>query len=235
MILFYHPDISDGSTFILSQEESKHIARVLRKRVGDSLHITDGMGFLYAATLLEVHPSGCVVQTTERAPGEDNTPFTLHLAVSPLRNPARWEWLLEKATEAGVREITPVICHRTERHQIKPERWNKILVSAMKQSLRTYLPVIHPPVPFRQLVTESTMVQQYIAWCSDEFSRVMLKDVLETQKDVLILIGPEGDFTPAEVELALQHRFAAVSLGNVRLRSETAALAACFAFMLANG
>jgi len=235
MMLFYHPEIAIDGTSVLSPEESKHIAKVLRKKKGDALRITDGKGFLYSATLLEIHPTGCVVQATKRVAGSDNNAFSLHLAMSPLSNPARWEWLLEKATEAGVREITPLICHHTERHQIRPERWQKIVVSAMKQSLRTHLPVIHHPVPVKQMITACTAAQRYIAWCSEEFGRSLLQKVLEPGVDTVILIGPEGDFILSEVEWALDHRFTAVSLGSARLRSETAAMAACFAFMLVNG
>lgn len=234
MILFYHPDIADGTSFSLTPEESKHCARVLRKNTGDTVQVTDGKGFLYTGTLVEVHPAHCIVQVSNRQPGADTTTFGLHLAVSPLRNPARWEWMLEKATEAGVREITPVTCQRTERHAHKPDRWHKIVVAAMKQSLHSHLPVIHPPATFEEVVGNSPTSQAFIAWCSDDHHRVMLQEVLTPHENALVMIGPEGDFTPREVEMALTNNFTAVSLGNSRLRSETAALAASFIFRILN-
>jgi 16S rRNA (uracil1498-N3)-methyltransferase len=234
MTLFYNPDISEETPFSLSPEESKHCAKVLRKNIGDTVQVTDGKGFLFKGILMEVHPASCVVMPSERQPGTDNKSYGLHLAVSPLRTPARWEWMLEKATEAGVQEITPTLCHRTERYQYKPERWNKIVVAAMKQSLRSNLPVIHPPTPFEQVIRENRLQQSFIAWCNDAHKRIMLQEMLDPGVDALIMVGPEGDFTHQEVEMALNNNCIPVTLGNERLRSETAALAACFTFKITN-
>ncbi len=234
MYLFYHPGINEADTITLSPEESKHCAKVLRQKVGDTLYITNGMGELFSGNLTEVHPAACVVQITGKRPGVDSHYKRLHLAVSPLRNPARFDWLLEKATEAGAGEITPVICHRTERHQVKTARWHKIVVAAMKQSLRTRFPVLNNPVSLSQFHETLTTRQRFIAYCGEDHATAPLHHALQPDLDAIVLIGPEGDFTAEEVERAIQHGFTPVTLGRTRLRSETAALSACFIFKQLN-
>jgi 16S rRNA (uracil1498-N3)-methyltransferase len=231
--MFYCPEIANAQQIILNPVESKHCLKVLRKRTGDFIEVTDGKGMIYHCILIDENLSGCMLTIVKRDTGKDVKPYSLHIAVSPLKNPSRFEWFLEKATETGITEITPLICQRTEKQHIKPERFQNLLISAMKQSGRTLLPRLNQPVGFRELINNSAETGKYIAWCGKE-PKPLLKEVLMQKKNTLILIGPEGDFTEDEVRSATQAGFSPVSLGEARLRTETAALAACFTFNLIN-
>ena len=233
MQLFYNPSLDNSfKQFFFSQEESKHIVKVLRKVEGDVLRITNGRGSLFQAKILEATPKKCKAQIISE---EKTIPrlHSLHIAIAPTKMNERFEWFLEKATEIGIHEITPLLCEHSERKVIKPERLEKVLQSAMKQSLQTYLPKLNPLTPIEEFVNTVQTELKFIAHCQ-EGEKLELKRRVQADKDVLILIGPEGDFSKKEVDLALNHRFLPVSLGRNRLRTETAGVMACATVAIIN-
>lgn len=233
MQLFYNPDISETtSSFTFDKEESKHIVKVLRKSVGDVLHITNGKGWLFDAEIINADIKKCQV-TISNAKQQPKRDYQLHLAVAPTKMNDRFEWFLEKATEIGIDIITPILCDHSERKVIKLDRFEKILQSAMKQSLQCYLPTINELTPFNTFINQDFEGHKFIAHCEDT-DRKSLKSQLKPDQDVLILIGPEGDFSVKEIETALQHNFIPVTLGSTRLRTETAAIAACHSVAYVN-
>lgn len=228
MHLFYTPDVdASHPMYFLSEEESKHCVRVLRLQAGDEVQLIDGRGGRYQAIIHEAHPKRTILKITgvQTAFGKRN--HHLHIAVAPTKNIERFEWFLEKATEIGIDEITPIICQRSERKEVKTDRSAKIITSAVKQSLKAYHPSLNPPILFNKFIQQQLDAQKFIAHCI-EGSKTSLSAAIEKQGSYVILIGPEGDFTPAEVDLALQNEYKAITLGDSRLRTETAALAACF-------
>lgn len=236
MQLFFTPDLNPSlENFILSEEESKHAIRVLRMDTGDRLHLIDGRGGLYEAQIIDPHPKRTVLTILNVAEDFQRPKYHLHIAVGPTKNIDRIEWFLEKATEVGIQEITPVICERSERKEVKLDRLNKVVVAAMKQSLKAYLPKLNPAVSFKQFLREIPKegVQKAIAHCVDA-EKKYLNQVLKPDQHYIILIGPEGDFSEEEIDLALQMGFHPISLGEARLRTETAALAACMEVSLLN-
>ena len=224
---FFFADNTESDIFTLNEEESCHCVRVLRHGVGDKLMVVDGHGTLCHCRILEAHPKHCSVSVEERLRDYGRHSFRLHLAVAPTKNTARMEWLVEKAVEMGIDEITPLVCDHSERNTIKVERLEKIAVSAMKQSLKAFKPVINAPTAFSDLVNTSASDnhQCFIAYCDGEH-RTPLRDAYRAGSDALILIGPEGDFSANEVREALSQGFIPVTLGQYRLRTETAAMAA---------
>ncbi|APU96494.1 16S rRNA (uracil(1498)-N(3))-methyltransferase [Sphingobacterium siyangense] len=236
MQLFFTPDLNPSlENFILSEEESKHAIRVLRMDTGDRLHLIDGRGGLYEAQIIDPHPKRTVLTILTVEEEFQRPKYHLHIAVGPTKNIDRIEWFLEKATEVGIQEITPVICEHSERKEVKLDRLNKVVVAAMKQSLKAYLPKLNPAVSFKQFLREipTEGVQKAIAHCVDA-EKKYLNQVLEPAQHYIILIGPEGDFSEEEIDLALQMGFHPISLGEARLRTETAALAACMEVSLLN-
>ncbi len=233
MQLFYTPDIS-GDRYALSEEESKHCVRVLRLGPGAPVALTDGRGNLYRGRLACVANRRCEVEITgvEREYGRRN--YYLQLAVAPTKNTDRYEWFLEKATEIGVDRITPLLCEHSERRVWKTDRGGKIITAAVKQSLKAYHPVLDELTPFDQLLKTPFEGDKFIAHCHEGVSRKLLRDVLAPGGNALVLIGPEGDFSPREVALALEAGFTGISLGQGRLRTETAAIVACHTFSLMN-
>lgn len=233
MQLFYNPDIHEAtSSFTFDKEESKHIVKVLRKSVGDVLHITNGLGWMFDAEIINADIKKCQANISN-AKQHPKREYKLHLAVAPTKMNDRFEWFLEKATEIGIDTITPILCDHSERKVIKLDRFEKILQSAMKQSLQCYLPIINELTPFNNFVNQDFEGQKYIAHCEDS-DRKSLKNQLKPDQDIVILIGPEGDFSVKEIETALQHNFIPVTLGNTRLRTETAAIAACHSVAFVN-
>lgn len=200
--------------------------RVLRLREGDELHITDGRGTLYRAEVEEAHPKHCTIRIVEEHLEWEKRPYRLTVAVAPTKNIDRIEWFVEKATESGIDRIVPILCDHSERKVIKEERLEKIAVSAMKQSLKAYKPEITPLTPIRALLAEPFEGVKLIAHCEEDMERVFMGDVVTKGEDVMILIGPEGDFSKEEIEVARKAGFREVTLGQSRLRTETAALAA---------
>ena len=233
MYLFYCPDIEKQQT--LSEEESGHCVRVLRYSVGDEILITDGKGTTYTARITSAHPKHCDFEILSREKQEKHHAFHLHIAIAPTKNIERLEWCVEKCVEIGVDEITPLLCRFSERKQLRTDRLEKIILSAAKQSLTPYLPVMHELTPYDTFVKEQAKLNQqnFIAHCYKEDKRV-LKDEIERGRDVLVLIGPEGDFSEQEVAEALDLGFIPVSLGNSRLRTETAGVVACHTAVLIN-
>ena len=236
MYLFYCPDIETKQT--LSEEESAHCVRVLRYSAGDEILITDGRGTTYTARITNPHPKHCDFEIISSEKQEPHHAFHLHIAIAPTKNIERMEWAVEKCVEIGVDEITPLLCRFSERKQLRIDRLEKIILSAAKQSLTPYLPVLHDLTPYEDFIKSQesrvkSQEQNFIAHCYKDEKR-LLKDEIEQGRDVLVLIGPEGDFSEQEVADALAAGFIPVSLGNSRLRTETAAVVACHTAVLIN-
>ena len=233
MQLFYNPDINAASeTFSFDKEESKHIVKVLRKSEGDILHVTNGLGNLFHCEITLASDKKCTVKINQTE-SQKPTDFYLHLAVAPTKMNDRFEWFLEKATEIGIHEITPIICEHSERKVIKTERFDKIIQSAMKQSLQYFLPKLNEPVSFKEFINKKHDGTLFIAHC-EETDKKLLKEAIVPKEKYTILIGPEGDFSEKEIETALQNNYIPVSLGNTRLRTETAAVVACHSIVFSN-
>ncbi|RXG15892.1 16S rRNA (uracil1498-N3)-methyltransferase [Leeuwenhoekiella aestuarii] len=235
MQLFYSPDITaDAVEATFPKDESKHIVKVLRKRIGDVLNITNGNGNFFKAEISAASPSKCTVKILE-VTTEKPLPYHLHLAVAPTKLNDRFEWFLEKATEIGISEISPIICDHSERKVIKEERYERILLSAMKQSLKAFIPKLNPVVTFSEFIESQAAFNgdRFIAHC-EETNRFSLKQKLHPKQNTLILIGPEGDFSTSEIETAIQAGFAPVMLGESRLRTETAAVVATHSVAFVN-
>jgi len=233
MQLFYNPEISENAeTFFFDREESKHIIKVLRKKEGDNLFVTNGLGYLFKTEITLASDSKCHVKIVSSEKAEP-LKYHLHLAVAPTKMNDRFEWFLEKATEIGVSEITPIICDHSERKIIKTDRFDKIIQSAMKQSLHYYLPKLNEPIAFKDFVKQENKGLNLIAHC-EETDKKSLKEVVKSNQDVTVLIGPEGDFSEKEIKLALENNYLAVMLGNTRLRTETAAVVACHSVAFIN-
>jgi 16S rRNA (uracil1498-N3)-methyltransferase len=236
MNLFYAPDIAQ--THSLPEEESQHCVKVLRMKAGDRIHIIDGVGGLYEAQITEAHPKRTQVDILNVQTEYGRRPFRLHLAVAPTKNIDRFEWFVEKATEIGFDELTPLCCRYSERKIIKPERIEKILVSAAKQSLKAYVPRLNAMMTFKDFMANNSQLsnldtQLFIAHCYDQPKQHLLHACRPTG-DVVVMVGPEGDFSEEEVELALRNSFRAVTLGDARLRTETAGVVACHLITIAN-
>ncbi len=226
MQLFYAPDLIPP-LHTLGPEESRHCIRVLRLAAGDTLHLTDGRGTLYRCEVTDPDPRGCTVEVKERFEEFEKRGYRLAMGVAPTKNIERFEWFLEKATEVGIDAFVPLECARSERRIIKPEREMKVITSAVKQSLKAYHPALEPMTPFREAVTRPFDGVKLIAHCQKSGrERRFIGDCIRKGDDVLILIGPEGDFSPEEITFAAENGFQEITLGGSRLRTETAALAA---------
>jgi 16S rRNA (uracil1498-N3)-methyltransferase len=232
MQLFYVPNISGAEVF-LDETESKHAVKVLRLSNGDTIQLVDGKGGFYDAEVSDANPKKCRISILKTTTDFEKKDFHLHIAIAPTKNIDRFEWFLEKATEIGIDEITPLLTEHSERKNIKSERLEKILVSAMKQSVKAFLPVLNETTRFRDLISTSTCKNRFIAHCNNG-EKIHLKNIIAKAKDVLILIGPEGDFSPEEVKAAKESGFQEISLGNSRLRTETAGVVACHIVNLLN-
>lgn len=233
MQLFFAPELSeDHSEYIFDKEESKHIVKVLRKQEGDILHITNGKGILFESAISLASEKKCVV-TINKFDRTSPRSFRIHLAVAPTKMNERYEWFLEKATEIGIDEITPIICEHSERKIVKTDRFEKIILSAMKQSNQLFMPKLNEPISFKEFVKRETSDVKFIAHC-DDFHKTALKSSFEKSGKYLLLIGPEGDFSPKEIQLALDQQYTPVTLGQTRLRTETAAVVACHSFVYGN-
>ncbi|MCW3788652.1 16S rRNA (uracil(1498)-N(3))-methyltransferase [Plebeiibacterium sediminum] len=226
MQLFFDDKFSAENP-ILNTEESKHCVRVLRHTNGDEISILNGSGTIFTAKITDANPKACKLDIIDAKIDKERS-FSIHMVVAPTKNIDRFEWFLEKATEIGVEQITPIICDHSERKVIKPERLEKVLISATKQSLKSYKPVLNPLVKFKDFIKdqENSSDNKFIAHCYDS-SKTLLKECYKQNTDAIILIGPEGDFSEEEVKLATANNFQAISLGKARLRTETAALMAC--------
>jgi len=242
--LFYTPDIS-GNLYSLTEEESRHCQKVLRLREGDPVHLTDGRGTLFAARITDLQSRRVTVEVISRQDGFGQRDYSLHLAVAPTKNIDRFEWFLEKATEIGVDEITPLICDHSERRHLRTDRLEKVITAALKQSLKAYHPKLNEPMLLGKFLSSgphaplppgphanSRIDNKFIAYITPDAP--LLKQLYQKGADAVILIGPEGDFSPAEVEAATSSGYQVISLGKSRLRTETAAIAACHTIELLN-
>lgn len=221
MQLFYQPEISNGLHF-LTQEESRHAVKVIRHLPGDIINITDGLGSFYQATITEANQKKCSFNITEETK-INPSPIYRHIAIAPTKNMDRFEWFVEKATEFGIDRITPILCHNSERRIIKVDRIRKKALSAMKQSIKAFNPVIDELLPFQDCLKIDADFK-FIAHV-DNSNPILLKDQIQKSGSHLIFIGPEGDFSEKEIALAMTGGFAKVSLGESRLRTETAGIA----------
>lgn len=216
----------------LGSEESFHCIKVLRMRAGDKINLSDGRGNLYEGQILAQDIKSCPVMLLSVLPDSGKRSFRLHMAVAPTKNIARFEWFLEKATEIGIDEITPLLCEHSERVQIRTDRLQKIILSAAKQSIKTYLPVMHEPVKFGDFIRLNHPSARFVAYV-EENQPLHLKTAYQ-QGDCTVMIGPEGDFSKKEIETAIEKGFEPVNLGPSRLRTETAAVVACHIINIAN-
>lgn len=232
MRLFYS-ESNIGDIHQLTAEESKHCIKVLRMGMGQELWITDGRGTMCRCEIISPDHRACEVSVIERIENHQQRNHYLHIALATTKNSARIEWFLEKAVEIGIDEITPVVCDHSERDSIKTDRLEKIIVSAMKQSLKAYKPKLNNPTPIIQLINNAPEGIKAICHCEDT-QKTTLKDIYRPHEPITILIGPEGDFSIREIQTAIEHQFLPVSLGDCRLRTETAALYAVTAINFIN-
>ncbi len=234
MQLFYDTNLKPNDTlFTFDKIESKHIVRVLRKKEDDILYITNGKGYLFTSKISIANDKRCSVQIVDEKYINNPLDYKLHVAIAPTKNNQRLEWFLEKATEIGISEITPIICAHSERKIVKRERLEKVLIAAMKQSKRFYLPKLNEAITFKNFIKEEKSGDLFIAHC-EETAKKTLKSQLKQGNDTTVLIGPEGDFSENEIIQALQHKFIPVSLGNSRLRTETAGIVAAHSVAFVN-
>lgn len=232
--ILYVPDISDKDEVPLPQEEAHHLLRVLRAKTGDEIHLIDGEGGIYKARIQEADKRTCNVRIEEKEEAPVERRYQLTMAVAPTKNDQRFEWFLEKATEMGVDRIVPLISVRSEKERIKRERFERILIAAMKQSDKAYLPRLEDPTRLEAFLEREGSKRSFIAHCYKRPESTSLKLLYEKGKDATVLIGPEGDFSRKEVEMAIDMGCEPVSLGRATLRTETAAVAACHTIALMN-
>lgn len=226
MQLFYNSTLNAESNQItFDKTESRHIVRVLRKKEGDILHITNGKGFLFFVEITNANDKKCTGNITKATAQEKPWNYYLHIAIAPTKNNDRFEWFLEKATEIGVDEITPIICQNSERRVLKMERMQKIVQSAMKQSLKFTLPKLNEPVKFSSFIEQDFEGEVFIAHCEDQ-EKIPLKNKVAKASKITILIGPEGDFSLDEIQKSIAKKYIPISLGESRLRTETAGIVA---------
>tara|TARA_R110001632_G_scaffold66932_3_gene157433 strand:- start:4547 stop:5254 length:708 start_codon:yes stop_codon:yes gene_type:complete len=226
MQLFYNPSIDkDTLQITFDKIESRHIVKVLRKKEGDHIYITNGKGQLFNCQITVANDKKCLVSIFSTEQKQKFRDYYLHLAIAPTKNNDRLEWFLEKATEIGIDEITPIICQNSERKVIKTERLEKIILSAMKQSLKFHLPKLNEAITFSEFLKTERKEKVCIAHCN-EGDKKLLKDCIAPKENVTILIGPEGDFSPSEVSKSVASNCIPITLGEARLRTETAALVA---------
>ena len=233
MQIFYAPDIS-GNDYILDENESRHCIRVLRMKSGTPVRLTDGKGNLFEAVVVNPDPKKCSLAITGVIRDFEKRKYRLHMAISPLKNYERFEWFIEKSVEIGVDEITPLICSNTEKPGIKRERINNLIISAMKQSLKSTLTILNETCRFNEFITIQHDGKRMIAHCNNELSKSKIGDVYSKGNDAVFLIGPEGDFSKEEILTATSAGYLPVHLGQSRLRTETAGIAACHSIYFIN-
>lgn len=232
MHLFYTPDLNEN-LYHLNEIESKHCIRVLRLNINDSIQLIDGKGGFYTAKIVDPNPKKCQVEITEKKLAFGKKNHYLHIAIAPTKNMDRFEWFLEKATEIGIDEITPLLCEHSERKILKSDRLEKIIISAIKQSIKAYKPKLNELIPFEEFIKSESTAKKFIAHC-EENKKTLLQEAYTSGQNAIILIGPEGDFSTAEIELAKENDFLEISLGESRLRTETAGVVACHTINLLN-
>jgi len=237
MILFYSPNCID-TIHTLDEQESKHCIKSLRLRIGDQIYLTDGKGNVYLTQIINDNIKSCTLKIVRKIENYPLLPYHLHIGIAPTKNSDRLEWFVEKAVEIGISEITTLICKNSERTSIKTDRMERLMIAAVKQSLRAEIPLFTNEIYFNDFIekTKDKYSQKFIAYCGDlQQNTESLKAICKANTDTLILIGPEGDFSPDEVQHAIDCGFIPISLGKFRLRTETAALLACAIVQVVNG
>jgi len=233
MQVFYAPDIN-GNVHTLDEQESKHIVRVLRMGKGTGVKLIDGKGNLYEGIIDDPDQKQCTIAITGIIKDFEKRNYRLHIAISPLKNTERFEWFIEKSVEIGVDEITPLICRNTEKSGIRSERINNLIISAMKQSLKAAKTLFNPPCLYNDFIVRDHEGIRMIAHCNDSFRRRKISEVYSKDQTAVVIIGPEGDFSEDEIKIASGNGFTPVHLGNSRLRTETAGIAACHSIYFIN-
>ncbi|MFK5890642.1 MAG: 16S rRNA (uracil(1498)-N(3))-methyltransferase [Flavobacteriaceae bacterium] len=234
MQLFYNKSLTVNDKLLtFDKVESRHIVKVLRKKEGVILNITNGRGLLFKGEIIDANEKHCTVSLIAIEKQEKEHPYKLHIAIAPTKLNDRFEWFLEKVTEIGIDQITPLLCDHSERKVIKPERLEKVIVTAAKQSLHFNFPVLNKLTSFKDFIYQENKALKLIAHC-EEGVKVLLKNTVKPKQNICILIGPEGDFSSSEIKEALKNDFKPVSLGNSRLRTETAGVVACHSVAFIN-
>ena len=233
MQIFYAPDIN-GISYTLDEKESKHLIRVLRMVKGADVKLIDGKGNLFEGFISEPDQNKCIIEITREIKDFEKRNYKLHIAISPLKNPERFEWFVEKSVEIGIDEITPLICKNTEKPGIKSERVNNLIISAMKQSLKAKKTLLNETCSYKDFIKKNLVGTKMIAHCDDSTGRRKISDVYSKRTDSIILIGPEGDFSREKIDIAVKRGFLPVHLGTSRLRTETAGVAACHSIYFLN-
>ena len=233
MQIFYAPSIN-GDSYTLDEPESKHCIKVLRMSKGDHVSLIDGKGNLFEGHISNPDNSRCGITITRVIRNFEKRDYYLHIAISPLKNPERFELFVEKSVEFGIDEITPLICAHTEKKNIKKERVERVIISAMKQSLKARKTILNEPVSFNEFIKKEFTGKKIIAHCNSKYERNGIADIYLKKENALILIGPEGDFSPDEITLSENYGFKPVHLGTSRLRTETAGIAACHSIYFIN-
>jgi len=234
MQLFFNSELTrETQQFTFDKIESRHIVRVLRKKEGDTVYITNGLGELFTSEVLIANDKKCLVSILSVEVKSKTWNYYLHIAIAPTKLNDRFEWFLEKATEIGIDEITPIICDHSERRIVKTERMEKIIHSAAKQSLKFHFPKLNNPIKFSEFILQEFKGDLFIAHC-EETDKKLLKTEIQSNTKTTILIGPEGDFSSKEIEQSLEHNFIPVSLGESRLRTETAGIVSAHSVALVN-
>lgn len=226
MHLFYAPGLSDELTFTLNPDESHHAVRVLRLTPGDEIILVNGRGGWYQSRITHPDPKACIVEIICVSNGVGKPNYHLHIGIAPTKQIDRYEWFLEKATEIGISEITPIISEHSERKDVKTDRQMRIVLAAMKQSLNAFHPLIHEPVSFKNFLKSSIPGVKAIAYCQTG-NKLWLNEIVQSNDPITILIGPEGDFSDKEIALAIENGYQPITLGSSRLRTETAGVVAC--------
>lgn len=226
MDIFYKKDI-EGKTITLDPKESAHCIRVMRYKVGDRIRIIDGVGGYYEAEIRDENPKLCQVAILSKQEDFEALPYELHIGIAPTKNIDRFEWFVEKATEIGISSITPLLCQRSERRNLRIDRLEKVMIAAAKQSVKACFPKINELISFEDWINNVHVGPGFIAHCMDGQKEEIWKTKLSN--NISIVIGPEGDFTNEELQIAQKQKFTALSLGDYRLRTETAGVVACSA------
>jgi len=233
MQIFYAPGIS-GNSWVLDEKESKHCIRVLRMKKGTPVKVIDGKGNLFEGVISRADQKKCKIAIDNIIREFEKRNYLLHIAISPLKNPERFEWFVEKSVEIGIDEITPLICKNTEKQRIKPERINNIIISAMKQSLKAGKTILNEPTSFEDFIKKDLEGIKLISHCNSAGERTKIDTVYSRGDNAVILIGPEGDFSDNEITAAIKNNFRPVHLGKSRLRTETAGITACYSIYFLN-
>lgn len=230
--MFYSPGI-DGHLHTLNKDDSNHLVRVLRIQKGDKAYVTNGTGLIFECVVTDPNPKSCQLEIIHQEAGDDQRDYQLRIAIAPTKNINRFEWFLEKCTEIGIDRISPILTEHSERKIIKKERLNRVITAAVKQSLKSFHPELDTLKNFRDFVKQPFSGQKFIAYV-DKYVKDELLTICKPNTDTLILIGPEGDFSPEEIEFAIENGFTPVKLGRSRLRTETAGVVACHTVHLVN-